>query len=69
MKVKIIVEQFDNGVSLRLSSPDFDDVALVVLDRDRGKTLGDLIWTDVSKVMNDKGCNVVTINIEYDKYE
>jgi hypothetical protein len=65
MKAKIIVEQYDNGISLKWSSPDHDNESVVALERDRERTLGNMIWTDIYKIMDAEVCNVVTINIEY----
>lgn len=68
MKVKIIIEQFDNGISLKWKSPDTpEQEAIVALDYDREKAIGKMIWDDVKHIMNTELCNIVTLNIEYGK--
>jgi len=69
MKAKIKIERYDNGITLKWSSPDHDDEAVVALDHEKEKTIGKMIWDDIKSVMDGELCNVVTMNIEYEKGE
>lgn len=60
MTAEIIIEQYDNGITLRSVGR-----AIVVLDREKERSIGKMIWKDVKFVMDTELCNVVTINIEY----
>lgn len=62
MGQKIIIEQYDNGITLQSEGR-----AIVVLDYDKEKAIGNMIWENVKCVMDTELCNIVTINIEYDK--
>lgn len=66
MKAKIIIEQFDNGISLKWSSPDHDSENIVALDFDKEKTIGKMIWDDVKSIMDKELCNIVTMEINYE---
>ena len=65
MKAKIIIEQFDNGITLKWQSPDHDSKAIVAHFYDREKAIGEMILNDVKHIMDTELCNVVTLNIEY----
>ncbi len=60
MRQEIIIEQYDNGITLQSEGR-----AIVVLDREKGRSIGKMIWKNVKYVMDTELCNVVTINIEY----
>lgn len=64
MKAKIIVEQFDNGISLKWSSNECDPVSIVAQEFDEERTLGKMIFEDIKQVMNKAMTNTVTLNIE-----
>ena len=67
MQVKILIEQFDNGISLKWNDAehDGDTKAIVALDREQSKAIGDIIWNDVLCVMNNDVTNKVNLTIEY----
>lgn len=65
MKAKIIIEQFDNGITLKWHSPDHDSKAIVAHFYDREKAIGEMILNDVKHIMDAELCNIVTVNIEY----
>ena len=65
MKVKIIIEQFDNGITLKWQGPDHDSKAIVAHFYDREKAIGEMILNDVKHIMDAESCNVVTMEIEY----
>ena len=66
MKAKIIIEQFDNGISLKWEGCETPDMqAVVALDNDKEKELGKMIWEDVYALMNLETCNKVEMEIEY----
>lgn len=62
MGQKIIIEQYDNGITLQSEGR-----AIVVLDHEKERSIGSIIWENVKCVMDSELCNIVTINIEYDK--
>ena len=66
MKAKIIIEQFDNGISLKWESGETPDTqAVVVLEDYTEKELGKMIWEDVDFTMNKETCNKVELEIDY----
>ena len=66
MKTKINIEQFDNGITLKVEDMDgtVDPTAMVVLDRDIMEAIGKSVWDDVQHVMNAASENAVEIIIE-----
>ena len=62
MEQKIIIEQYDNGITLQ-----GEGRSIVVLDHEKERSIGSMIWENVKCVMDTELCNVVTINIKYDK--
>ena len=66
MKTKINIEQFDNGITLKVEDMDgaVDPTAMVVLDRDIMEAIGKSVWGDAQCVMNAAAENVVEIIIE-----
>lgn len=60
MEQKIFIEQYDNGITLQS-----DGRAIVVLDHDKEKAIGKVIWDDIKDVMNAELCNEVEMSIEY----
>lgn len=65
MKAKIIIEQFDNGISIKWDSPDVDPQSEVALDFDKEKAIGKMIWDDIRSVMDAELYNEVEMVIEY----
>lgn len=60
MGQKIIIEQYDNGITLQS-----DGRAIVVLDHEKERSIGSMVWENVKCVMDTELCNVVMVNIEY----
>lgn len=65
MKAKITFEKFNNGISLKWSSENFDNENIVALDFDAEKAIGKMILDDINMVMDRTSQDVVTLNIEY----
>lgn len=65
MKATIKIEQFGNGISIKWESPDVDPLSEVVLDFDKEKAIGKMIWDDIKNVMDTELCNEVEMVIEY----
>lgn len=67
MTAKIIIEQFDNGISIKWEELDqnIDPVAVVALDRDIARTLGEMVWEDIRSVMDTNLTNGAQISLEY----
>lgn len=69
MKVKITIEQFDNGISFRWANgdvcEDVDGTSFVALDANKKKEIGAIIWEDIKCVMDNVPCNKVEMTIEY----
>lgn len=66
MKTRFEIEQFDNGITLKVEDLDrvTDQTAKVVLERDIFETIGKEIWQDVQCAMNAAAENAVEIIIE-----
>lgn len=66
MKTKINIEQFDNGITLKVEDMDgtVDPTAMVVLNRDIMEAIGKSVWGDAQCVMNQECENAVEIIIE-----
>ena len=64
MKATITIEQFNNGISIKSKSEN-EDVAVVALDRDQMRVIGEMIWEDVCATMNLTLANTVKMTIEY----
>lgn len=67
MKATILIEQFDNGISIKWSDPDMEVEPhdIVALDRDKEQAIGEMIWDDVRAFMDAKSANVVNMAIEF----
>ena len=67
MKAIITIEQFDNGISLKWRDAEdvVDPKAVVALEREQTRVLGEAIWEDVKALMDFKSANVVKMAIEY----
>ena len=67
MKVTIVVEQFDNGITLKWKDVEgkHDPHAVVALDRDKEMSIGKTIWEDIKMIMDSTLCNAVEMEIEY----
>lgn len=66
-KAEIIVEQFDNGITLRWR--DLDDIVdpenVVTLEGQEERGIGNMIWSDIHQFFNEESTNKVKLKIEY----
>lgn len=60
MEQKIIIEQYDNGITLQ-----GEGRSIVVLDHEKERSIGSMIWENVKCVMDTELCNEVEMVIEY----
>jgi organic radical activating enzyme len=69
--VRITVEQFDNGITLRWKdlSGEYDSSANVVLKGGEPNAIGALIYEDIKQIMDSVPCNGVEVNICYTPIE
>lgn len=67
MKAIITIEQFDNGISLKWqdAEEEIDPKAVVALEREQTRVIGETLWEDVKALMDYKSANVVKMAIEY----
>ena len=67
MTAKIIIEQYDNGISIKWEELDqnIEPVALVALERDITRTIGEMVWEDIKNVMDTNFTNGAQISLEY----
>lgn len=67
MKAEIIIEQFDNGITIKWSDPDknVDPHNIVALERDVAVSIGKTIWEDVSIAMNKGLTSKIKMKVEY----
>lgn len=71
MKATILIEQYDNGISLKWRDCDgnIEPEYLVALEGDQVNTIGNTIWEDIKSVMDSKFVNIVKLTIEYQAME
>lgn len=69
--VQIIIEQFDNGITLLWKDEDgeFDDGKIVANDDQRNSEIGSQIWDDIRSIMDTTACNKVIMRINYKPME
>ena len=65
MKVEIIIEQFDNGISLKVQG----GRSFVAMGHDKTRAIGDVLWEDIKNLMDCTPTNKVRMNIEYSSEE
>ena len=67
MTVKIKIEKFDNGITLKWEHLDgnMDSKAVVAKDREAQETIGEVICDDINSVMDFYSTNCVEMTIEY----
>ena len=67
MKTTITIEQFDNGITVKWRDVDgeVDPKAVVALERDQQRILGETLWEDVKHIMDANLTNLVKMVIEY----
>ena len=64
-----IVEQFDNGISIKEQYADgTDEKAIVSLERNQFQDIGELMMTDIKAMMDASPCNKVSIQIKIEPY-
>ena len=66
MKVDIIIEQFDNGISLKWSDGHLTK-AYVAMEHHKHTTIGDVLWEDIKNLMDCTPTNKVKMCIEYEE--
>lgn len=64
MKELIIIEQFDNGITIKASKED-DNHRLVAMNHEKEQKIGNLIWETVTNMMGNNFCDTVALEIEY----
>ena len=65
MKATITIRQYDNGITIVDTDDEGNEVKLVSLDRNQIEAIGRVIWDHVSKMMDEKLTNEVTMDIEF----
>lgn len=67
MKVEIIIEQFDNGISLKWNDYEAatDKKCVVALERDQARVIGEMILEDIRKTMDLTTANKVKMEFDY----
>ena len=67
MEAKIIIEQYDNGISIKWRELERDvaPVAVVALNHDIARTIGEMVWEDIKNVMDTNFTNGAQISLEY----
>lgn len=70
-KAVIIVEKFDNGISLRWVDPDgvADTSKAVAKNGEEALFIGREVWDDITFVMGKSSTDTVRISLEYEPLE
>ena len=66
MKETIIIEQFDNGITIEATNDEGTD-RRVSLEHSKEQEIGKLIWETVHFLMDKETTNTVKIEIDYTK--
>lgn len=66
MKETIIIEQFDNGITIEATNDDGTE-RRVSLEHTKEQEIGKLIWETVHFLMDKETTNTVKIEIDYTK--
>ena len=66
MKEIIIVEEFDNGISIAATSDEGTE-RRVALDHTKEQEIGKIIWESVKFIMDKDMTNTVRLEIDYSK--
>ena len=66
MKETIIIEQFDNGITIEATNDEGTD-RRVSLEHTKEQEIGKLIWETVHFLMDKETTNTVKIEIDYTK--
>jgi hypothetical protein len=71
MKVEIIIEQFDNGITIkeRSDEPEAEPHYIVALERDQTRIIGETIWSDIKYIFDTIPTNIVRMTIDYQPIE
>lgn len=64
MKETIIIEQFDNGISIKARNDEGTE-RRVALDHEKEQELGKMIWETIRFLMDKHLVNTVAMEIEY----
>lgn len=65
-KVKIKVEQFDNGSIFKWYSGDLSETEFLVAKKEEEmQTLGKMIWEDINHIMNQECTSQIELDITY----
>lgn len=65
MKAEIIIEQFDNGITITNKNEDGSMSKTVSLDHSKESEIGKEIWSDIKYIMDKFICNKVQMEINY----
>ena len=65
MKTEIIIEQFDNGITITNKNEDGSMSKTVSLDHSKESEIGKEIWSDIKYIMDKFICNKVQMEINY----
>lgn len=65
MKTEIIIEQFDNGITITNKNEDGSMSKTVSLDHSKESEIGKEIWSDIEYIMDTFMCNKVQMEINY----
>lgn len=65
MKTEIIIEQFDNGITITYKNEDGSMSKTVSLDHSKESEIGKEIWSDIEYIMDKFMCNKVQMEINY----
>ena len=65
MKTEIIIEQFDNGITITNKNEDGSMSKTVSLDHSKESEIGKEIWSDIKYIMDKFMCNKVQMEINY----
>lgn len=65
MEETIIIEQFDNGISIKADNSEGSDYR-VALDENKTTELGSIIFDSIRNIMSTKLCSIVKLSISYE---
>jgi hypothetical protein len=67
MKATITIEQYDNGITVkwRDAAGEVDPKAVVALEREQARVIGETLWEDIRQIMDANLTNLVKMVIEY----
>lgn len=67
MKEIIIIEQFDNGITIEATNEEGNE-RRVSLDHSKEQEIGKMIWKTIHFMMDEKICNTVAMEIDYNPF-